>query len=62
MKLKLNKKTIKSLNVNANAIPLKMTPQVNGAAGRLFTHLQETDYGDSARCDYVCVIQINPHD
>ncbi|MCF2828729.1 hypothetical protein KIJ96_09045 [Pseudoalteromonas piscicida] len=61
MKLKLNKKAMKSLNVNEKAIPLKMTPQVNGAGGHLYTHLRETDYGDSAKCGYICVIQLNPY-
>jgi len=62
MKLKLNKKTFKKLNLNDANLPAKMTPRVGGGAGRPFTLLYDGQAGDSAACANVCIIQINPND
>ncbi|GMM85539.1 hypothetical protein [Pseudoalteromonas sp. MTN2-4] len=61
MKLKLNKKTFKKLNLDKSHLPAQMTPRVGGAGGPLFTHLDEDDWGDSAKCDALCFIQLNPN-
>jgi len=52
MKLKLNKKKLKNLSKDKNALPAEMTPQIGGAKA----NYEAPDFSESCGCmtSYAC--------